>query len=28
VSLDGRKGLVYLGRHEIKAEGDASPILG
>ena len=22
VSLDGRKGLVYLGRHEIKAEGD------
>jgi pyruvate,orthophosphate dikinase len=22
ISLDGRKGLVYLGKHEIKAEGD------
>jgi pyruvate,orthophosphate dikinase len=27
VSLDGRKGLVYLGRHEIKAEGDAGSIM-
>jgi pyruvate,orthophosphate dikinase len=27
LSLDGRKGLVYLGQHEIKAEGDPYPIL-
>lgn len=27
ISLDGRKGLVYSGKHEIKAEGDPYPIL-
>jgi len=27
IGLDGRKGLVYSGRHEIKAEGDPYPIL-
>jgi pyruvate,orthophosphate dikinase len=27
LSLDGRKGLVYLGQYEIKAEGDPYPIL-
>ncbi|MDH4265111.1 MAG: PEP-utilizing enzyme, partial [Deltaproteobacteria bacterium] len=27
LSLDGRKGLVYLGQHEIKDEGDSYPVL-
>ena len=22
ISLDGRKGLVYLGKHEVKSEGE------